>query len=484
MSKLPAHHWTHWSWTQCVLAIAALILVPAVADAGVELDATQLRHYELPEGFTLDGNQLQAAPNGDTVLWATTGEETLACTIVTVDGDGATSISYQYQGVSTTCASVLPHPDSGFFVRGGRAEFEEGEVFGFTARISADGEEMWATDDSLLVDESGSGEFYANYAQPHPEMAYSAEFDYLLGYTAGTINVGGEQFIAEGHVLKGESGNVRVTGWTFQGTGSPGFVAESVARTSDGYFLLYIYNAGSRGAHFFSFNGRNSNDKFEPLGEDWSQRYVRQMIYGPDDNVHLLWTPGDAGDSPTAVTVVEDTADDSFHAAEVWDQTYEPSVEADFADATLDLGLPGGMWVGAEFSLILYGTDEGLVLRVLDGATGDELGVAPLEGLTDYAPVAILNGEGGGLKLLTFDEDSGRVHEFALGITETDGEGGGDAGFGDAGDAGSSGDSSGGGDDGCTTGSPTTPGPVGAALLAIGLGVVTIARRRRLNARE
>lgn len=456
---------------------ATLLLAPSAASAAVNLDATEVRSFEVPEDFSLGQAQIQATREGTTVISATTGQDaTTACTVLVADDAGATSYAYQYAGGPTGCSGVLPHPDGGFFVRGGEADAQQGDVFGFTAYIDAQGNEVWALPDQDLVDaadeaDGGTGAFLGEYVSPHPQMAYSAEFDKLLAFTNGQLNIGGAQPLTQAHVVDGDDGRLRVSGQTFGLSGSAGVIAEAVSRTSDGYFLLYIYDAGSQGAHFFSYNGRNSIDAFEPLSEDWSQRYVRQMVYGPQGNAFLLWTPSNDPAAPTNVTAVDD------ESGEVWSGSFEATVDASAGSDPIELGLPLGMWVGANHALILYNTGDDLVLRIVDAATGQELGVAPLIGLTEHSPAAILNGADGSLKLLAVDSSGTIVHEYRLDITEGPGGGedaGGDAGLGDAG-AGSGG---GGGDEGCTTASPASPVPVSGAVLAILLTVFTIANRR------
>lgn len=464
---------------------AAALMLPAIAHAQVTLDATEVRSFDVPDGFSVGQAQIQSTRDGKTVIAGTTGQDAdTACTVIVADGAGASEYVYQYQGGPTACVGVLPHPDGGFFVRGVEAvaQPQPGDVIGFTARIDAEGTEVWALPDQELVDanaeaDGGTGEFLGQYVEPHSEMAYSAEFDKLLAFTNGNLNVGGGQALTQAHVVNVDDGDLRVSGQIFGLSGAAGVVAETTSRTSDGYFLLYIYSAGSQGAEFFSYNGRSNISVFRPLGDDWSQRYVRQMVYGPDDNVHLLWTPENDPAAPTNVTVVDD------QAAEVWSASWNASVvnPDPEGESPLELGLPLGMWVGSNYTLVLYSASSQLVLRVADVATGESLGVAPLGGLTEHSPTAILNGDGGSLKLLAVNSSGTTVHEFRLEISEGSGGSGADAG-GDAGlaDGGSgSGSGSGGGDDGCATSAPAAPAPVSGAVLAILLAVFTIANRRR-----
>jgi hypothetical protein len=461
-----------------------VLLAPAVAAAGVELSATEVTSYELPSGLDLGQAQIQATRDGTTVIAATIGDPTTAnCTVQLADADRAVSFEYQYEAGPTACVGVIAHPDGGFFVRGAEADAEEGDVSGFTARIDADGTELWVVPDQQLADDP---DFKGVYDQPHPEMAFSpgdeAQAGRLLGFTAGSLNIpGGSIRMTQAHVIGGDDGRLKENAKSFGSSGSAGFVAETTTRISDGDFLLYIYDAGSQGAHFFSYDGRSGIDAFEPLGEDWSQRYVRQMVYGPDDNVHLLWTPKSDASAPTNVTVVASTEVDDV-ADEIWSASWPSSIDNPDGDEPIELGTPLGMWVGSEYSLVLYNTGQELLMRVADAATGEELGVAPLAGLTDLTPKAIVNGADGTLELLALDESNGHLHELRLDISVTADEGdadaGGDAGLGDAGLADASSDSSSGQDDGCATSAPAAPAPVSGAVLAFLLAVFTIAHRK------
>jgi hypothetical protein len=453
-----------------VAASAAVICLSAAgpADAGVEVEATSAASYSMPDGFDLGQAQIQSTRDGRSVLSAPTGDQdNMACTVVVADASSATSFSYRYRGEPTVCFGVLPHPSGGFFLRGGQAQAEEGDVYGFTAFVDPDGVEQWVIDDQELVDarpeaDNGTGEFLGQYLGPHPQMAYSEEFDKLLAFTNGNLNIGGGQQITQGHVVSVDTGQLRVSGWTFQASGSPGIIAEATARQSDGYFLVYIYSAGTRGAHFFTFNGRNANDLFRPLDEDWTTRYIRQMVYGPDEHVYLLWTPENSLDSPTTVTVVDD------QGAQRWQESFDAVADVDSADEPVELGAPEAIWVGAEHALILYQSGGELLLRVIETVDGRELGVVGLAELTTRQPLAILDRDDGGFKLLAVDTDSGELHELSLNIGETDGgPGGGDAADDDAGMSGSSGDGG-----GCNAAGPA---PVSGALLAFLLAVFTIA---------
>ncbi len=104
--------------------------------------------------------------------------------------------------------------------------------------------------------------------------------------------------------------------------------------------------------------------------------------------------------------------------------------------------------------------------------------MAPLDGVTEHSPMAILNGADGSLKLLAIDSGGTTLYEFRLDISQG-ADGGADAGP-DAGgaDAGS-GSGGGGSDEGCSAAGSGVP--VSGAVLAILLAVFTIATHRRLS---
>ncbi|MFU8802240.1 MAG: hypothetical protein ACNA8W_00385, partial [Bradymonadaceae bacterium] len=318
-------------------------------------------------------------------------------------------------------------PEGGFFLRGMVTSDPDAQVIGFTAHIDAEGEEVWAIHDQRLVDaeevaDGGPGDFLGRYAFPHQVMAYSERFGRLMGFTIGTLTVGtSEPEITQAHVVNADTGRLQINGLTF-GQSGVGVIAGATERVSDGYFVLYIYSAGSQGAYFYSYNGAHNISFFRPRDEDWTQRFVRPpLTYGPDNNLHFLWLPTDAPDTQTHVTVVDDLG------AEVWSSSWPPQERVDGRD--LELGQAGGLWVGGEHSVLLYQSSEGeLYLRVIDVVTGRSLGLAPLEGLVAHNPIEILSGEEGKLKLLTLNDGQDRIHEYELSFTETEGPGPGEEG--------------------------------------------------------
>ena len=396
----------------------------ALADVGsavgLRIKATEVRNYNLPRNFPITGRIVDSRPDGTTLLANTTGEkEDSKCTVVVVSGDAARAFPYTHGKKGTACVGVLPREGGGFFLRGRRATAKEGEVAGFSAEVGPQGNERWFAHDAETAE---SDDFKGTYVRPHSPMAYSAASDYLLTFTIGKLTIGNIDEKATTHVSVLRDGEMRVPAKTIGRTAGFGIVGGVTVLDESGDFLLYIYNPGSRGANFFTYDGRERVDKFEPAGETWNDRFVRRMIHGPDSNLYFLWTDTPEGDGATRVTV--STPDER----EVWSKEYAPA--PDVGARQVSLGPPVNMWVGSKYVVILYQSTEAF-LRVLDAQTGEEVGVAPLEGATEMQPLNILGGRGGRLRLLTLGQNGDRLHEFRLGFTLAP-LGGGDAGYGDA----------------------------------------------------
>jgi hypothetical protein len=403
-------------------AIGAMLLMSSAmaTEAGVRIEAREVRNYALPADLDLNQATIGSDRSGTTVITATVGAgNAQACTIIVAGVQGTRSYTYRYENRATACLSAIARPEGGFFVRGALVDDPDAEVFGFTAHIDAEGNEVWAVHDQRLVDaeevaEGGPGDFLGRYASPHPVLAYSAQFGRLLAFTVGALQIGASNpEVTQAHVINANSGRLQVNGLTF-GQSGVGFVAGATERHSDGYFVLYIYSAGSQGAYFYSYNGARSISFFRPRNEDWTQRFVRPpLTYGPDNNLHFLWLPTNTPDSQTHVTVINDAAE------EVWSASFGPEDSID--GQAVSVGQAGRLWVGAEHSVLLYQVAErGLHLRVLDAATGRNLGLAPLEGLVAENPIEILTGEQGKLKLLTVSDSLDRIREYELTFIETD----------------------------------------------------------------
>jgi MYXO-CTERM domain-containing protein len=458
-----------------VVAVCALAagLAPAAASAEVELEFTELRSAELP--VPANGAQFTSTDDGRTVIANTTGApEDPACTVVVIEAGGATS--YEYQGGPTACVGLLPHPEGGFFLRTtdptADPEADPPIPAGATVRIDADGNEVWALSDQDLVDalpesDNGTGEFLGQYSGPVPLMAYSTQFDKLLAFTNGVLNIGGGSRLAQAHVIDADDGELRESGQTF-GEDAGGRLAALTTRESDGYFVLAILRAGTAGANFYSYNGRSNIDFFRPVGEQWDERNVKGITYDPQSNFYIMWIEGEGENATTQLTAAG--PDESL----LWSGSYDPNVTVGGQD--INISEPVAFWVGSRYAVVLHRKGAQVLLRVVDILDGTDLGVTVLEPPSGYIPLTILNGEQQRLKLVSYDEPNNRVVEYEISVSETNGGGGEDAGGSDGGD------DAGGGNGGCGCASTDNgTAPVGSALLAL-VGLLGLRLRRAQRA--
>ena len=461
------------------LAAAAIVMCVAVpAEGAIDVELTELRSAEGP--FDLNRARFTSTPDGRIVVWATAGEQANPVCSVAVIDDGATRYDYSL-GDPTSCTDVLPHPDGGFFLRVMQADAREGDPAGATVRVDASGSELWSLSDQALVDanpevDGGTGEFIGEYVGPARQMAYSGRFDKLIAFTTGVLDVGGGAPITQAHVVDTDDGELRVSGQTF-GDDRGGQLAALTTRSTDGYFVLAFYRSAASGVNFYSYNARSSIDFFEPLGEQWGERSVQAIRYDSNDRFYILWL--DSGTDPATTNVTVSDSEEN----KLWAARLDPS--ATIGGEPMELGAARGFWVGSSYVVVLYATDAGLLLRFVDVQTGEILGIASLNELTDQDPLAIVNGEEGRLSLIVHDTDNslefGRIVEYRLDATEVSdpgGDAGSDAGVDDAGD----GDGGGGGAGGCQCGVGASPMPTtpAAAVAMIGvLGMMWWRRRRR-----
>ncbi|MEC9441826.1 MAG: hypothetical protein VYE40_12030 [Myxococcota bacterium] len=415
---LDAHSRRHMTHTLCargVIAAVILVSAPEVAMAGVKLNPREVRSYDSPEGFDPRSAVIRSTREGTTVLAATTGSDAnTRCEVVIVSDMAAASFTYGHNNRATVCLGIESN-DEGFFLRGADPTALEGQVTGFTAYVDAEGNVRWAIDDQTLVDakseaDGGTGEFLGVYVQPNPAMTYSAQFNKLLAFTDGKLIIGPtEKSVTQAHVVEVNTGRLAVTGQTF-GQNAIGIVGGAATRVTDGYFLLYLYSSGDQGAFFYSYNGRNRIAFFQPDDVSWEDRVVTGMVYGPEERLTLLWTPNSNADADTRITSVDD------EGLVLWEGQWSPEVQ--FDNLTYMLGRPLGMWVGDTHTMVLYSTGAELFARVVLTSNGQELGVTSLANVTPYTPIAILDGEDGGLKLLAWDDAGARLHEYALDFEE------------------------------------------------------------------
>lgn len=451
--------------------LGGLIALAAVAAAspayGLQFDFREVRSWQVPQGFALGNSVVRSGPDGSTLVAATAGEGAeSSCTVVVASKDSARAYPYRHSERGSSCVGALPHPDGGFFVRGFRADAEEGDVAGFTARLDAEGRERWLVPDTELSEQS---EFRGTYRRPHWAMAYSLERDRLLTFTVGRLKLGmlDERDLTQASVIGG--GELSVPARTIGGTGGAGTVGGAEILQESGDFLVFVYRPTMEGGAFYTFDGRQQVDAFEPLGEDWSERFVRRMIVGPDGDIYILWTEDREEGSETRMAVVDEAAE------EIWSERYDASATVD--GETVELGSPRSFWVGSSNVLVLYPSDPTFV-RVLDAETGEQRGIAQLSGSTALQPLSFVRGPEGELRFLGVDAEQGRFRELRVDFRE--GGSAGDAGLPDGGlvDAGGSGGSGGngsGGNGGGGGGCSTNGSPPDAPLRAIVVWVLLVA---------
>lgn len=446
-----------------LFAAAAFVLVAGPAEAALRVDLEDIRSYDVPSGFDLEERIVRGGSGGTTLIAGTTGAgRQSACTVVVAAESTAKAFPYRHSEHGSRCLGALPHPEGGFFVRGFQGGAEPGEIAGFTARIASDGAEEWLLQDVEIAGHEG---FRGEYRQPHAAMTYSETNDALLVFTLGRLTIGeiDEKEVTNASVI--EDGRLRIPAKRLGSSGGFGVLGGLTTLEASGDFLLYMVQPGTDGAEFFTYDGRENVDAFRPADEDWSERFVRQLARGPEGNLYLLWTDDAEEEGPTWVTVVD------AEGEPIWEEEYD----AEFSEGgdSLSLGTPSSMWVGNRYVVVLYETGRQL-LRAIDTETGEELGVAPLEGATELRPLNILKGGDGRLRVLATGADQRRFHELEIEFVEE--SRGGDAGLPDGGFAdvrgeedganAGSGGANGGSGGGCALSGRRGPGaPVGALIL-------------------
>ncbi len=387
-----------------------LVCTASAAQADLKINADSLREYQLPGTFNIAAATVIVGANNATLLVSTIGAspETSACAVVSATSEGATLFEYKFNNKPTRCLGVVAHPEGGFFLRGDNPIATEGLVSGFTTFLSEKGDEVWAIPDQRLVDAEeepvGSGRFLGNYEQPLPVMAYSPKLDRLIAFTVGRLDIGPEQkYISQAHVINVQTGQFQVSGQTF-GQSGVGITGGVSVRNSDGNFIIFYYSSETKGAFFYSYDGRQEINFFKPRGEDWSERSILRMDYR-DELLHLLWTPTEDQESDTRLTITNDTS------AELWTAIFEPEYQFS-TGLDVNLGRARSMWIGKNETIVLYEANS-FFLRHVD-PNGSSFGVATLEGLTPVPPVALLVTNDGTFKLLAYDQTTRYISEFAL----------------------------------------------------------------------
>lgn len=448
------------------LLLIAAIVAPQTASA-LELETDLVREFNAPQGFQA-GESIAEGNGAETLLAANyqpPGENAgpAACYVIIANDDDASGYPIRYQSRETGCAGLTAHPDGGLFLRGVRAT-EGTTPGGFTMRLDSMGDTQWTADDATVAE---AEDFEGSYSQPSPVMSYSAESKYLLTFTLGSIAIGSQtRDVTHGSALRNDSGAFQTKAIRLGNSQGFGLIGGVETLPNSGDFLIFVFDPTTDGAEFFTYDGRQQVDAFEPRGENWSERTVIQMRAGAGGRIFLTWIDATADTPATKMTAVTQSG------AEIWSATYSPEVSV--GDEQTTLGPPSGMWVGADNAVLFYGSGH---LRVIDAGSGDARGVVPLADATGegFQPLDILKGDGGQLKLLAVatEGEQPTYRELALsfsGSTTT-----GDAGMTDTSSGGNGGGSQ--SDSACST-TPGTPDASFLGLLVV-VGLVWSGRRSR-----
>lgn len=454
----------------------------------VRLSLTELRSYKIPDDFDLANARIAPTEDGRTLIAATTGllsaaaddPEGLACTVLVADDQAARAISFRYQSEPTGCVDVIAHPGGGFFVRGTKLKLQIDQIVpatlgGFTARIDADGREVWALEDQRLVDaasvaEGGTGAFAGDYLGAHSHLAYSPETDRVLAFSDGELSVADSRQVTQAHMIDAETGELRVSGLTFGLQDTSNTVRAAIYRAPEDDFLLHFGSALDLENSFVTYNGRRRVDAFALAGQDWRDRPVRDITLSSDQTLYLLSLSSEQVDAQSEVTAVDAQGD------LLWTASLEQN------ERGVDLGLAEKIWVLTDYIVLYYSGPNGVFLRTLDRQTGESLGAQSVSGFSPFGIVAIFEAAGGTARLLSLDLQSATMHEFRLEVgSDEPPQNDADTGV-DALDSGtpnltpSSGEGG-----GCAVCQARSVPPISSLGLAFGLFVFTIATRRRAN---
>lgn len=396
------------------LAFFAALTVTALApsaDAALDVSTSRIKSYDLPVGFDAHAAIISSDRAGQTVLAATTGVEAAsACVVIFADAERARSIEYRHDDEPTRCVGVTP-AEGGFFLRGVNPAATPDQPSGFTAYIDVDANLRWVVRDRDLLaaepeSDGGTGEFLGVYSGPEASIAYSPELERVIAFTRSKFVIGvREEPVVQAHVVDVSTGRLSVSGQTF-GSNGAGVVAGVERRDSDGYFLLRLFSRGERGADFFSYNGRQNIELWELAEDDWSDRVVQEMVWGPEPRMTLLWTETAEADSETHVSAVDESG------ALLWEQRYELTTSVPGLDEPVSLGRPLEMWAGGDYILVTYLLAERRYLRVIEALTGAELGVESFDALGLQDTISFV--EAGDGRLAALSIEGARLVEDAL----------------------------------------------------------------------
>jgi len=399
--------------TCLAFALSPLLLCVGEAWADVAITLEEPREYELPTGFDSQG-ALVVGQGSSTFLVKNTGDGNgVRCVIVRADSDGARAFTYRINDEATACMDFGLHPDDGFFVRTWDPTAIEGAITGNTSWIDAQGVERWRIPDRRLVEAEaspgGTGVFNGEYFSPIGPILYSPESDRVLAATLGKLSIGFDnKFIAQHHVVNRETGSLARTGFTLGQTGVGIPVAGAVRE--DGRFLIAQDTLGLEGPIFFTYDGRQGVERFEPIGDSWAGRTLVKLGHLSRTNV-LLWTELNSDDAPAHIAATNDRGATIFRAE--FETTYR------FADGEfVFLGRPLNMWLTDEYTIIAYSWDGEVFLRFID-QNGESPGMARLSGFTPLSPLAVVTDGKGEVRLVTANS-ARRVIEYKLRFEDVD----------------------------------------------------------------
>lgn len=453
-----------------ILALVGLVLwaEPLQAETGqqpeseggqeIGVETELLRSWPTPVGTSPYTAGFDSTIDGVTVVIMGRGEEESAeCVIVVSDESRARAYTYRHNFHPTRCLDAQAHPEGGFFVRGERADRAPEEVTGFTSRIDADGEVLWSLEDQQLLEQSsppsGPGEFTGVYAGAMGTLAYDVVNDRLLALSlARLVLPGDDRIITQAHILRGDSGQLRVNGRRF-GQLQQDMVVDVVAR--DGRFLVHTLDGNSEAPQFFSYDGQRSITLIEPAGENWSMReIVPPIAYHRERGAFLLWI------NP-AQQIPQVTGFDEENKF-IWSQRF--ATEAEIGGELHDLGRADRLWIGTDLMALRYRNQQlQYFLRFIEPSDGTDLGVVSWEQMTEADALDLVRGEDGRLRILAVDLTQGRVLELGLDLVEAPSAPGGDSDESDSEEEG-----------GCNA-SGGTPG----ALWPLVVGLLLLAGQRR-----
>ncbi len=398
----------------CILS--GLVLVGWIVTVGasearaeVEASSSKYRSFDVPEVFSPRQLILTSNYQGKTLLAGTVappkeeGAEERPppeCMVIIVSGSGdetsAQAWPYRHSPKGTACIGALPHPEGGFFLRGFRADAGEGDVAGMMARIGPEGNEQWLTTDTEI---DASSSFKGTYQHPNAVLAYSESSGYLLGMTIGKFSFGNldQKDVTYASIYQTDDGRLRTKAQTIGDRSGFGKTGGAFALESSGRFLIYNVSQAGEGVNFYTYNGRLSISAFEPLGENWSDRNVVDVVHGPDQNIYILWTTQSSSTTQTRLAVVDEQAE------EVWTQAWRASVTVGEGEGEQELVLetPKSVMVGEKYTVIRYTKERKRYLRVVDTESGGLYGVVRLQPLVKGGQyVSLLKGQDGRLKTL------------------------------------------------------------------------------------